>query len=119
MDIHVRYLLPRLKLAARQLGAAVAVETCTYVPSRQLIPARPAPPQVQRFLEVSGGADEAAGDALAQQLAEWAADNGQMQALSQMPLPASVEQALLGWLVRGDIWLFAVTDTCIGTLTTS
>ena len=37
---------------------------------------------------------------LAQQLAEWGADNGQVQALSQMPLPPAVEHALLGWLVR-------------------
>jgi hypothetical protein len=59
--------------------------------------------QVQRFLESPAcGADsrEGAGDVLAQQLAEWAADNGQVQALSQMPLPPTVEHALLGWLVR-------------------
>lgn len=57
---------------------------------------------MQRFLEspAGGGASgEAAADALAHQLAEWAADNGQMQALSEMPLPAAVEHALLGWLV--------------------
>lgn len=55
---------------------------------------------------------------LAQQLAEWAADNGQVQALSQMPLPPAVEHALLGWLVRlSDVQLLAGTmllyRTCV------
>ena len=51
---------------------------------------------------------------LAQQLAEWAADNGQVQALSQMPLPPAVEHALLGWLVRlSSVQLLAGTGLSV------
>ncbi len=94
-----------LRLRKTCRGSTGGLTTASQVVVQETSKLRRPRLQVERFLDSPAAGDPAGGGAdaeaaLAAQLAEWAAVNGQLQALSAMPLPAGLETAVLDWLVR-------------------